>query len=294
MADSSQKVVVITGCSSGIGLDTAVLLAKDENFKVIATMRNLQKKGNLEKAAGESLNKSLFIKELDISKEESILKFLKEAYSTEGKIDILINNAASGQHCPFECVTLDQMQALFQTNFFGTARITQEVVRKMKEQKSGHIIFVSSLGGIAPVPFNEFYIASKFAIEGLVGCMAPVLRGFNVSVTSVEPGPVQTAFIPNIKQNSQGEFSDKETEQDLAVDEKTTAMRLALNKSYAPLLANAMQTGLDVAEVIKKCIYDEKPHVRIQTSSAMEEMVKEILVDPTGDKYTERLFSLMQ
>ncbi|KAJ8033787.1 Retinol dehydrogenase 8 [Holothuria leucospilota] len=294
MAGLPEKVVVITGCSSGIGLDTAVLLAKDENFKVIATMRNLQKKGDLEKAAGESLNKSLFIKELDISKEESILKFLKEAYSTEGKIDILINNAAVGQNGPFECVTLDQMQALFQTNFFGTARITQEVVRKMKEQKSGHIIFVSSLGGVTPVPFSDFYIASKFVVEGLVNCIAPVLRGFNVSVTSVEPGPVQTAFVPNIKENKQGEFSEKETEQDLAVDEKTTAMRIALNKSYAPLMASAMQTGLDVAEVIKKCIYDEKPHVRIQTSLAMEERAKEVLVDPTGDNYTERLFSLMQ
>ncbi|KAJ8024604.1 Retinol dehydrogenase 8 [Holothuria leucospilota] len=180
MADSSTKIVVISGCSSGIGLATAVLLAKDENFKVIATVRNLQKKGDLEKAAGESLNKSLFIKELDISKEESILKFLNETYATEGRIDILINNAGKSQGGHFEHIPLKDMQTVFQTNVFGTMRITQEVLKKMKEEKSGHIIFISSIIGVCPVPFCEMYIASKFAIEGLVGCLAPVLRGFNI------------------------------------------------------------------------------------------------------------------
>ncbi|KAJ8033786.1 Retinol dehydrogenase 8 [Holothuria leucospilota] len=295
MAQSSHKVVVITGCSSGIGLDTAVLLAKDEKFKVIATMRNLQRKGDLEKAAGESLNKSLFIQELDVSKEESILKFLKQTYSVEGKIDVLINNAASGQHCAFEEVSLEQMQALFQTNFFGTMRITQEVVRKMKEEKSGHIIFISSIAGVMGFPFSEFYVASKFAVEGLVNSLAPVLRGFNVSVTSVEPGPVQTAFVTNIKQNQQGgTFQENDPDLDSKVDHKTAAMRQALLRYQSKAMVETMQSGLDVAEIIKKCIYEKKPPVRIQTSPSTVEIAKGILVDPSGEKDTEGLYSLLQ
>ncbi|KAJ8033790.1 Retinol dehydrogenase 8 [Holothuria leucospilota] len=285
MAD--YKVIVITGCSSGIGLDTAVLLAKDDGVKVIATMRNLQKKDALEKAAGESLNKSLIIKELDISKEDSILNFVKATITEEGKIDVLVNNAAIAQFGTFESVSMEQMQALFQTNFFGTARITQEVVTHMKKRKSGHIIFISSLGGIKPFPFMDFYVASKFAIEGLVGNLAPLLRCFNIRVTSVEPGPVKTPVLVNMEKNNQGRmpFGEENKESE---DENMRLMKTYMAKYFAPF-AVMKQTGTEVGEVIKKCIYEKDSPVRVQTSDAMVEVVKEILVDHTGNQVTDEL-----
>ncbi|KAJ8033782.1 Retinol dehydrogenase 8 [Holothuria leucospilota] len=286
MADL-KKVIVITGCSSGIGLDTAVLLAKDKGVKVIATMRNLQKKDTLEKAAGTTLNKSMIIKELDVSKEDSIVNFVKKVITEEGKIDVLVNNAATGQFGPFESVSMAQMQALFQTNFFGAARITQEVVTHMKERKSGHIIFISSLAGIKPFPFSDFYVASKFAIEGLVGNLAPVLRCFNIRVTSVEPGLVKTSIIANVGKNNQGGFPVGEENQES--EDETKSMMNTLIAKYFSILSSMEQTGTEVGEVIKKCIYEENPPVRVQTSDGMVKMVKKILVDHTGNQVTDEL-----
>ncbi|KAJ8033509.1 Retinol dehydrogenase 8 [Holothuria leucospilota] len=285
MSNENSKVIVITGCSSGIGLETAVLLAKEKDCKVIATMRNLKKKEALEKAAGNNLNRSLFIEELDISKEESILKFVKETINKEGQIDVLINNAAMGQIGKFEDVSLQQMQNLFQTNFFGTVRITQEVVRKMKEKRSGKIIFVSSLAGIEPFLFGDFYISTKFAIEGLVGCIAPLMRTFNISITSVQPGPVKTEFQTNISQNKQGSLS---TEDEIHDAETKALMGKAFEKFMAAL-GPGWQTGKDVAEVIKKCVQNDKPDLRVATSDFVQKRGEAILVDYSGNTLTETL-----
>ncbi|KAJ8024601.1 Retinol dehydrogenase 8 [Holothuria leucospilota] len=257
-------------------------------------MKNLQKKAVLEKKAGESLNKSLFIRELDISNEESILKFLKETYATEGRIDILINNAGIGQSDHFEHIPLKDMQTVFQTNVFGTMRITQEVMKKMKEKRSGHIIFISSILGVFPVPFCDIYIASKFAIEGLVGCLAPVLRAFNISVTDIQPGPVDTPGLENIIKNKLGSFEQEGNPKlDLKVDKETHAMKLAYwDKFMVPLFQRGLQSSHEVAEVIKKCIYEKNPRVLIQTNEVTEKMIKEVLADPTGDKAVEYMASL--
>lgn len=285
MANKNQKIVVITGCSSGIGLETAVLLAKEKDYKVLATMRNLQKKDALEKAAGSTLNHSLVIKELDISKEESILKFIKETIEKEGRTDVLINNAAVGQTGKFEDVSLEQMQTLFQTNFFGTVRITQEVIRKMREHKSGKVIFVSSLLGVEPVMFCDFYTATKFAIEGLVGCLAPLMRTFNISITSVQPGPVKTEFQKNITENKQGFFS---TENEVCDIETKALMEKYFGKFMASI-EQEWQTGKDVAEVIKKCVQDAKSDVRVATSEFVKARGRTILVDYSGNTIADTM-----
>ncbi|KAJ8030459.1 Retinol dehydrogenase 8 [Holothuria leucospilota] len=283
---ASDKIVVITGCSSGIGLDTAVMLAKEKGFKIIATMRNLKKKDPLEKAAGETLNKSLFIKELDISVEDSIVKFVKNTLQEEGRIDVLINNAAMGQAGTFESVSMEQMQKLFQTNVFGTARMTQEVLPDMKKRKSGQIIFISSIGGIKPFPFADFYVSSKFAVEGLVGNLAPVLRHFNISVTSVQPGPVKTSFSANIDDNKQGNLGQAASGSET---DETTALLGTFLTNYMATFGAYEQTGEEVGEVIKKCITEKNPPVIVQTSEAMTKAAAEILVDPTGNKLRDEL-----
>ncbi|KAJ8033105.1 Retinol dehydrogenase 8 [Holothuria leucospilota] len=94
---------------------------------------------------------------------------------------------------------MEQMHKIFQTNFFVTARITQEVVRRMKKQRSGHIVFLSSLTGFRPVPFMEFYTASKHALGGMIGALAPTLHFFNVRVTYIQPRPVNTSIPENVK-----------------------------------------------------------------------------------------------
>ncbi|KAJ8033104.1 Retinol dehydrogenase 8 [Holothuria leucospilota] len=294
-----QKIVVITGCSSGIGLATAVLLAKTEGFKVIATVRNLQKRESLDRAAGESLNKSLFIKELDVSKEDSILKFVERAYFEDGRIDVLINNAATSHFGAFETFTMEQMHSLFQTNVFGTARLTQEVVRKMKIQRNGHIIFISSSSGFSPCPFMDFYVASKYAIEGLVGSLAPVLHPFNISVTSVQPGPVYTPLSQSIVRNEMGKFGMSRelpgmSHEDQELDKMTAAMKANfLKKMKEHFSTDIAQSAEEVAIVIKKCIEEVKPQILVQTSVTTTKLARMALTDPTGAKTMERLISLL-
>lgn len=157
----------------------------------------------------------------------------------------------------------------------------------MKKRKSGHIIFISSLGGIKPTPFMEFYTASKFAIEGLVGSLAPFLRCFNIRVTSVEPGPVKTSLVANMEKNNQGRMPIGEESKE-SDDENMRLMKTFFAKYFATL-AGMEQTGTEVGEVIKKCIYEKNPPVRIQTSDGVVEKTKEILVDHTGNQVTDEL-----
>ncbi|KAG2461100.1 RDH8 dehydrogenase, partial [Polypterus senegalus] len=144
----AQKVVLITGCSSGIGLTTAVTLARDpqNRFKVIATMRNLNKRDKLEEAAGDTLNQTLEIKQLDVCDEKSIQECINSI--PDRHIDILVNNAGVGMIGPIECQTIEEMRVVFETNFFGVVRMIKEVYPDMKKRKSGHIVIISSVMGL--------------------------------------------------------------------------------------------------------------------------------------------------
>ncbi|XP_072039360.1 retinol dehydrogenase 8-like [Amphiura filiformis] len=178
----APKIVVITGCSSGIGLETAVHLAKDKEnrFKVYATMRNLTKKDQLETAAGSTLYKTLFIRELDVTKENSIVEFIDKINQEEGRVDVLVNNAGIAHLGVVETVPMDQIRAVYETNVFGLIRLTQAVIPGMKSRRSGHIINVSSAAGLVGMPFNAIYASSKFAVEGFSESIAPLLKKFGI------------------------------------------------------------------------------------------------------------------
>ncbi|EDO43519.1 predicted protein [Nematostella vectensis] len=176
------KVAVITGCSSGIGLATASILAKDgeKRFRVYATMRNLDKKGSLESACQNALGDTLFIRELDVSSDDSVEEALNAIYEEEGRIDILVNNAGISHIGMLETQTQSLVKETFNTNFFGVLRMSKAVIPRMKSDHSGHIINISSTAGHTGMPFTGLYCASKFAVEGLSESLAPLLRKFGV------------------------------------------------------------------------------------------------------------------
>jgi NAD(P)-dependent dehydrogenase (short-subunit alcohol dehydrogenase family) len=140
-----EKVALVTGSSSGIGLETALSLARD-GYHTFASMRNLEKSGELEYAAKKE-NLSIKVIELDVDNEQSIVSAIKKVVAEGGRLDVLVNNAGYGQFGCTEDLTIDDFRKQFETNFFSIVRIIQEVAPIMRKQNSGNIINISSVVG---------------------------------------------------------------------------------------------------------------------------------------------------
>jgi len=192
-----EKVALVTGSSSGIGFETALALAR-ENYFTFASMRNTDKASKiLEIAKKENLN--LEVIELDVDKEESIKSAVKKIQEQKGRIDVLVNNAGYGLFGCVEDITIDDLKAQFETNFFGVVRLIQEISPNMRKMGSGIIVNVSSVAGRIGFPGTPAYISSKFALEGLSECMRYELSPFGIKTIVIEPGVIKTDFFSSMK-----------------------------------------------------------------------------------------------
>jgi NAD(P)-dependent dehydrogenase (short-subunit alcohol dehydrogenase family) len=178
MQSSSGQTALVTGTSSGIGLSTALALAK-AGFQVIATMRDLSKAQPL-RVRAELEGVTLNIRQLDVSDETSITTTLNGIMQQHGQLDIVVNNAGVGYLGTTEQTPLADVKRVFEVNFFGIWRVTQAVLPLMRQARFGRIISVSSMGGVSGQPFNDAYNASKFALEGIPSCLAPVAQQFGM------------------------------------------------------------------------------------------------------------------
>lgn len=260
-----MKNVIITGTSTGVGLESAILLAKN-NYKVYATMRNLQKAEVL-KAEIEAQNLNIEILELDVTRKESIDQAVAKVIEQDGKIDLLINNAGAGFAKTTEQATEEEIRWVTEVNYLGTVFTTQAVLPFMRKQKSGRIINLSSVGGLVGQPFNELYCAAKFAVEGFAEALATyVSPAFNIKISNIEPGGIQTEFMTNAigKTAVNGEFATGEYQ---PIFEKY----MAGNQQRAQEGEEQVyQTGAEVAQVILSVAENENPPLRIRTSEWAE------------------------
>uniref|UniRef100_A0A665XDW6 Zmp:0000001048 n=1 Tax=Echeneis naucrates TaxID=173247 RepID=A0A665XDW6_ECHNA len=273
---ASAIPVLVTGCSSGIGLAVAARLAKDEfrRFKVVATMRDLGKRGPLERAAGDSLNKTLEIKQLDACCEASIRECVDSL--PDRRVDILVSNAGIGMIGPLECQSIAAMKELFDTNFFGLARLVKEVLPDMKRRKNGHIVVMSSVMGIQGLLFNDVYSASKFAVEGFCESLAVQAMKFNIKTTLVEPGPVVTEFERKV-------YEDAEKMDLSGTDEETAKIFREVYLPYSKkVFASLGQTPEEVAKQTVEVIAAKDPPLRHQTNRLYMPMTTLKHADPTG------------
>ena len=154
----NKKIVLITGASTGLGYETAILLAK-QGYKVYATMRNLNKQDTLLQIAQEN-NLDIIIQQLDVTDIESIQTTVKRILKNEEKIDILINNAGAGFVKTTEHASDDEIMWQLNLNLMGVIRMTKAVLPSMRARREGHIINISSVGGLVGQPFNEIYCAT--------------------------------------------------------------------------------------------------------------------------------------
>jgi NAD(P)-dependent dehydrogenase (short-subunit alcohol dehydrogenase family) len=252
----STRVAVITGSSSGIGFETALLLARS-GFHTYATMRNLEKSKNITEIANtEKL--PLQVVQLDVNDDISVKNAIDKivAAAENERIDVLVNNAGYGLFGPLEDISIEEIKAQFETNFFGVIRVTQQVLPVMRKQNSGGstIVNVSSVGGRIGIPVLSAYQSTKFALEGLSESMSYELEPFGIRVVIIEPGFIRTNII------------NSSTTAEKALDSKSPYFSLTqkVKNHFKSMMENASSSSPpeEVAKVILQAITSKNPQLR--------------------------------
>lgn len=192
-----QNIALVTGSSTGIGFETSLLLARN-GFYTYATMRDTRKSDNIEKIA-KNENLPLKVLLMDVDNDDSVKNAIYKILDEKKKIEILVNNAGYGLFGALEEISMDEAKKQFETNLFGAMRTIKEILPTMRKQKNGIIINVTSLAGVVGIPAECIYVSTKFALEGLSESISYELQPFGIKVIIIEPGVINTNFVPNIK-----------------------------------------------------------------------------------------------
>ena len=189
---AQQKVALITGSSSGIGLLTALEFAAN-GYLVVATMRDVSRSGRLEEEAQKAgVRERLDLRRLDVTEFDSLTRAVEEIVRHHGRVDVLVNNAGFSVAGFAEDMTLDELRHQLETNFFGNVAMGKAVLPIMRRQKSGHIINVTSVGGLLAHPLLSAYCASKHALEGWSESLRIETHSLGIRVCLIEPGAYDT------------------------------------------------------------------------------------------------------
>ena len=240
-----ESVALVTGCSSGIGLETAIALGREGHF-TYATMRDVKKSGSLDKIVNDE-GLPIKVLELDVDSEKSVDDAIAKIMEEKGRVDTLINNAGWGMWGAVEDVSIEEFKQQFETNFFSIIRLIQNVAPIMRKQKSGNIVNVSSVAGKIGFPVSPAYISSKFALEGLSECIRFELGPFGINVIIIEPGVIKTNFFDSMKMA-------KKSNSDSVYNEITSKV-----VSGVKMMAEMGTEPKEVADTIIKSINEEKP-----------------------------------
>ena len=196
-----MKTALITGTSKGIGLETALAFGR-AGYKVFATMRNPEMaSGFKQKIKSESLN--INISKMDVDSDASVKQCLDDILQKQGSVDVLVNNAGIEHHGSIEEMSIDDFQAIMNTNYLGVLRCTKALLPQMRKNKKGCIINVASVAGhIANSPLGG-YAASKHALEAISEALAQEVKPFNIKVAIIEPGIINTQMASDITVNEE-------------------------------------------------------------------------------------------
>ena len=240
-----QKIILITGASSGIGYDTAVRLAQ-QGHKVYGAARRVEKIAELSQLGVQSVK-------MDITSEEEIAAAVDTVIRNEGRIDVLVNNAGYGYLGTIENVSMEEARRQLEVNLFGLARLTQLVLPHMREQHSGHIINISSIAGKAVIMFGGWYNVSKFAVEAFSDALRMEVKPFGIDVSIVEPSGIKTDWgliaADNLEASSRGS----------AYEPSGLKMATMLRKVYTSKLLSPPSS---IAKAIVRAVNAWRPRTR--------------------------------
>lgn len=259
MSDES-KIILITGASSGIGKASAEYLTK-QGYTVFGTSRY---------PGSYPAPENFTMLQMDVTDETTIANAIAKIIETEGHLDVLINNAGYGIAGTIEDTSIDKVQEQFDTLFFGTVRVINKVLPIMKNQNSGMIINISSIGGLIGLPYQAYYSAAKFALEGFTEALYKELYSSNIHTVLIEPGDFKTGFTAKRQIVNKSKKSEK------------------FNKAIS-VIENDEQNGenpIKIAKLIHKILNTNNPRLRYVIGAFDQKLsvyLKKILPDRLFD-----------
>ena len=284
-AERGTETILITGATDGLGKAAALLLA-ERGYRIFAGGRSPEKRAQLDTLAKE---KRLPVEtlEMDVCDDRSVERAVAVVHQKTGKVDVLINNAGLAYVATVEDMTMEDWRRQFETNFFGVVRVTQAVLPKMRERRSGRIIMISSVSGLVTPPTQGAYSASKHALEGLSNALRHELYPFGVKTILIEPGYIVT----NIQQ----------TAVELVQPYQEKIQKGAYAKVYAGSWSGAKSsraksktTPEDCARVILTAIEAPKPRARygVTPLATTLKWAKRLLPDTAIDAMIRRKYGI--
>jgi len=262
-----NQVVLITGASSGIGKETARLLSQ-KGYKVYGAARRIDKMKELEQFGVRLL-------EMDVTDDDSMTAGITSIIKNEGRIDALVNNAGYGSYGALEDVPISEAKYQFEVNIFGLARLTQLVLPYMRQQHSGRIINISSIGGRIGEPHGAWYHATKFAVEGLSDSLRMELKEFGIDVVVIQPGAIKTEWAGIAREKM------LQTSGNTAYSDLTQKHASMFEKADGKMGSDPVV----IARTIEKAVTASKPKTRYAAGSGAKPilMARSILSDRMFD-----------
>jgi NAD(P)-dependent dehydrogenase (short-subunit alcohol dehydrogenase family) len=256
-----KNIVLVTGSSSGIGFHTSLFLAR-AGFYTYATMRNLDKSSQIVDIARED-NLPVEVLRLDVTDDKSVKDVINTIVVKQRRIDVVVNNAGYGSTGAVEDFSIDEIKAQFETNFFGAIRVIQSVLPIMREQRSGIIVNISSIGGRIAFPFSPSYASTKFALEGISEALQYEVDQFGIKVILVEPGIIKTNFFDNTLKAKRA--SDPASPYSELLQRRINRVKTMFENGTAPE---------EVAKVILKAITSLTPELRYLVGSDANSLIE--------------------
>ena len=256
--EKTDRIVLITGASSGIGKSIEEFLSKKE-YIVFGTSRKT-----------DFSNNSYEMIEMDVNEDKSVENGVDYVLKKAGCIDILINNAGYGISGSIEDTSVKKAKEQFETNFFGVHRITKKILPYMRKQKYGYIINISSIGGLIGLPFQGIYSAAKFALEGWSEALRMELKSFGVNVVIIEPGDIKTSFTSR-REKITGKLNNSDYK-----EKALKAIKIVEKDEQGGPLPKK------VANLVEKIINNKSPRIRYKVGSFSQILIcilKRILPD---------------
>jgi len=269
-----NKVALVTGASSGIGKATALEL-RDKGFTVYGAARRMDKLKELEEKGIRAI-------ELDVTDDDSMVECVDKIHKVEGRLDILVNNAGYGSYGAIEDVPMEEARRQLEVNVFGLARMTQLVLPKMRENKYGKIVNISSMGGRIWTPLGGWYHTTKFAVEGFSNALRVETKEFGIDVIVIEPGGIKTDWgiiaAENLKKSSsKGAYSKQAN---------ITAENM--KKMYS---GRGLSDPELIARTISKAVTARKPRTRYLVGFGAKPavLIKNLFGDRVFDSISKRM-----